>query len=310
MTSSQAFETLLRRLAAIIAFATLSVAANGQRSVVRTGRATGNYPCVWWQGVNKPDGSIDIDATIRGLQAVHARCGVYPIAGKGGANSYENFQKLLEATRNSGIELWTVLIPPSEGADSLPYGKDYLKWTLELAKLSVRYKQFRGFNIDDIDQDESQKTFTHDYLCQISRTKNEINQHFLFVPTVYDLDSITADRLAGCVNGVWLWWVNLEKVTGLRSFLENTRYVVHGRFPVYGGVYAHWNSWHKAEPEPDIFRHTLSTTCQYADGAVIWNLPLDSRNPLNEVARRFEYGGSSPIAGRCGSEPDDNAEER
>jgi hypothetical protein len=285
---------------ALLTASAVAVAAGLPKTAGPSRHAMGPNPCVWWQGVNRPDGSTDIDATVRGLKLVHAHCGVYPIAGKGQSNSYDNLQRLLEATQGSGIELWTVLIPPSEGADSLPYRNDYLKWTRELAELSVRYKNFRGFNIDDIDQDESQKTFTHEYLCEIAHAKNEINPHFLFVPTVYDLDGATADRLAGCVDGVWLWWVNLEKVTGLRSFIENTRYVVHGRFPVYGGVYAHWNSWHKGSPAPDIFRDSLATTCLHADGVVIWNLPLDTNNPLNEIARAFESGGSVANDGRCG----------
>lgn len=282
-------------------FLAASITAIAQGASPSSAHAMGPYPCVWWQGVNKPDGSTDVEATVRGLKAMNARCGVYPIAGKEESNSYSNFQRLLDATKDSGIELWTVIIPPSEGADSLPYRSDYLAWSRELARLSLRFKNFRGFNIDDIDQDGSEKTFTHEYLCKIDRAKNGINPNFLFVPTVYDLDSATADRLAGCVDGVWLWWVNLEKVSGLRSFLENTRYVVHGRFPVYGGVYAHWNSWHKAgAPAPDVFRHTLSDTCLHADGAVIWNLPLDAQDELNGIARTFENGGSSPLSGRCG----------
>ena len=78
-----------------------------------------------------------------------------------------------------------------------------------------------------------------------------VNPQLLVVPTIYDLDRTAADRLAGCVDGVWLWWVNLEKSTGLPSFLENSRRVVNGRFPIYGGVYAYWTSWHKeGYPQP------------------------------------------------------------
>ena len=48
------------------------------------------------------------------------------------------------------------------------------------------------------------------YLRQIYQAKQEINPKLLFVPTIYDLDQDVADRLAGCVDGVWFWWVNLE----------------------------------------------------------------------------------------------------
>lgn len=261
--------------------------------------AMGSSPCAWSMPINRPDGSIDIDETVRGLQGPGFKCGVYVIQGAG---SYETYQKLLEAMKNTDIEMWAVIIPPSEGATSLPYGSDYIAWSKELAKLSLKYKNFRGFNIDDLDQDSSQKTFTRDYVCKVYRANKEVNPHFLFVPTVYDLDRTTADRVAGCVDGVWLWWVNLEKTTGLPSFLENSRYAAAGRFPIYGGVYAHWSSWHKeGNPEPAVFRKTLETTCKYADGAVIWQLSLKPGDPLLDSTKTFLPGGSSPYVGNCGS---------
>ena len=54
--------------------------------------AMGSSPCIWWAGVNKRDGSTDVEATVRGLKAIGARCGVYPIAGKDQSNSYRNFE--------------------------------------------------------------------------------------------------------------------------------------------------------------------------------------------------------------------------
>jgi len=169
--------------------------------------AMGSSPCAWWLPVNRPDGSIDIDGTVLGLRSAGFQCGVFVIEHSGPGNSYDGFQKLLEATKDTGIELWVVIIPPSEHADSLPYRADYVAWSRVLAKLSLKYKNFRGFNIDDVEQ----KTFTRNYLCSIYAAKKEVNPRFLFMPTVYDLDRTVADRLAGCVDGAWLWWVNLEQ---------------------------------------------------------------------------------------------------
>lgn len=268
----------------------------------RAAHAMGSSPCAWWTPVNRSDGSLDMDGTVHRLESAGFKCGVFVIEGAGPGNSYESYQKLLEATKNSGIELWAVIIPPSEGASSLPYGSDYVAWAKELATLSLKYKNFRGFNIDDLDQDSSQKTFTRSYVCSIYRAKKEVNSRFLFVPTIYDLDRTTADRLAGCVDGTWLWWVNLEKSTGLPSFLENSRSVVAGRFPVYGGVYAHWSSWHKeGNPDPAVFRQTLEDTCKYSNGAVIWQLSLSPTDPLLGVTKTFLPGGSSIYAGSCGT---------
>lgn len=282
----------------------LTPSAQASTKTLKAGaaHAMGSSPCAWWTPVNSPDGSIDVDGTVQGLQSAGFKCGVFVIEGSGQGNSYESYQRLLEATKNTDIDLWVVIIPPSEGASSQPYRSDYIAWSRSLAKLSLKYKNFRGFNIDDLDQDSSQGTFTRDYVCRIYRAKTEINPRFLFVPTIYDLDRTTADRLAGCVDGTWLWWVNLEKSTGLPSFLENSRYVVAGRFPVYGGVYAHWSSWHKeGNPDPAVFRQTLEDTCKYSDGAVIWQLSLSPKDPLLDVTKTFLSGGSSAYAGNCGT---------
>ena len=255
--------------------------------------AMGSSPCAWYRS----DSSID--STVHELQSSGFKCGVAVIQG---ANSYEDYQKLLEATKGTGIEMWAVIIPPSEGASSLPYRSDYVAWSRELAKLSLKYKNFRGFNIDDLDQGESPKTFTRDYVCKIYSAKKSVNPRLLFVPTIYDLDRTTADRLAGCVDGVWLWWVNLEKATGLPSFLENSRYVAAGRFPVYGGVYASLTSWHKeGDPKPAIFQETLEDTCKYSDGSVIYLLSLKLDDPLLDITKKFLPGGSSTYAGKCGT---------
>jgi hypothetical protein len=225
------------------------------------------------------------------------------IEGSNPVNTYGNLQKILDATTNTNIVTWAVIVPPAEkGAKTLPYRTDYVAWSRALAKLSLKYKNFRGFNIDDfIDPGINEKTFTRDYACKIYATKKEVNPHFLFMPTIYDLDRGVADRLAGCVDGVWLWWVNLESTGGLRSILEDSRYAVDGRFPIYGGVYANWTSWHReGNPRPAVFQRSLEDTCKYSDGAIVWQLSLNPSNPLLAVTKNFLPGGSSTYAGKCG----------
>jgi hypothetical protein len=174
----------------------------------------------------------------------------------------------------------------------------------ELAKLSLQYSALRGVNIDDLLIRFSAQIFTRPYLCQLYQAKQEINPQLLFVPTIYELDSEVADRLAGCVDGVWFWWTNLEQLAGLRSLLEDSRLVVAGRFPIYSGIYAYWTSWHtQGSPSQELFGRQLETACEYADGAIIYYLPLspiDRNTSLLEVARAFTRGGSADLADKCG----------
>ncbi len=261
--------------------------------------AMGAAPCAWSVPLQKPDQSLDVDRTIELLKQAGFTCEIAVVEDRP-PMTWDEFKKLAAAANSANIDLWPVILPPSEGI-SQPYGHDYISWMNAFAKLSLQYPHVRGANIDDLDQGVSPKTFTRDYVCQIYSAKQKINPRLLFVPTIYDLDRKIAGRLAGCVDGVWLWWVNLEKATGLPSFLENSKLAASGRFPVYGGVYAHSTSWHKqGNPLPTVFTESLEDSCKYADGTMIWNLSLEPSDPLLKITKKFMPGGSSPLAGKCG----------
>ncbi len=262
--------------------------------------ALGSAPCVWFRPIANPDRSLNVKQTIQLLRFYNFSCAAFPIEGNPPLD-WQNFQELLPAAKTAGIDLWPVLIPPTEGGDSHPYNTDYVKWMQVLASLSLKYPNLRGANIDDLLIDGNKKIFTHDYLCQIYQAKQKINPRFLFVPTVYELDQSVANRLEGCVNGVWFWWMNLERGMGLTSFLENARVVVGKRFPVYGGIYAAATSWHKeGEPSVRAFMSSIQAVCKHSDGVVIWNLSLDINDPLLQIAKSFAPGGSTGLADKCG----------
>ena len=253
----------------------------------------GSTPCAWSVPIQAQDHQLDVPATIQLLQANHFTCYVQPIEEKA-PMSFEDFKRLLPAAQASGISIWPVLIPHTEGA-SLPYREDFVRWMQELAQLSLKYSVLRGVNIDDTDAGGNERMFTRDYVCRIYRTKQKINPKLLFIPTVYDLDSQEADRFAGCVDGVWLWWTNIEQNNGLRAFLQDSRRVVRNRFPVYSGVYAHSTSWHKeGSPAPKILQESLTLGCTYSDGVIIWQLPLttdSASNPMLSIASRVHCPG-------------------
>jgi hypothetical protein len=264
-------------------------------------QAMGSVPCSWSVPIQRPDHTLDVPATIRLLRANGFTCYVQPIE-EGPPMSFDDFNRLLPAAQAAGIAIWPVLIPQHEGV-SLPYRHDFVRWMEGLARLSLKYPVLRGVNIDDTDVGGNEKIFTRDYLTRIYQAKQKINPALLFIPTIYDLDSEEADLLAGVVDGVWLWWTNLEQNNGLRASLKNSVMIARGRFPVYSGVYGHSTSWHKqGGPKPELLEKALELACAHAGGAIIWQLPLtDDPNPWLQVARRFTAGGPSPLAGKCGA---------
>ncbi len=135
--------------------------------------AMGSIPCAWSVPIQGEDHRLDVPATIELLQANHFTCYVQPIEEKA-PMSFEDFKRLLPAAQASGISIWPVLIPHTEGA-SLPYREDFVRWMGELAQLSLEYSVLRGVNIDDTDAGGNERMFTRDYVCRIYRTKQKIN---------------------------------------------------------------------------------------------------------------------------------------
>ncbi|MGH9542852.1 MAG: hypothetical protein ACRD2H_13350 [Terriglobales bacterium] len=250
--------------------------------------ALGNSPCIWAAPLTGPGGHIDAAATMRTLRENGFSCYVWVME-----NNWAELPGALDAARQNGISVWVVLIPPSEG-QSTPYGLDFARWMRELGRLSRTHPALRGVNIDDLDQGTNPKLFTRRYVCELQRAKKAVAPELLFTPTVYDLDVSVANRLAGCVDGVWLWWTNLEKNTGLPAALDNVRLAVRGRFPIYAGVYSSATSWHRqGRPEPKILREGLAISCRHADGALVYTMPLEPQNnPWLTAARGF--------VGHCG----------
>jgi hypothetical protein len=244
------------------------------------------------------------------LRANGFGCFVAVLWGEAGTNEehrktmdLHGLEKILPQFNAAGISVWVVLIPPTEGGNSEPFGTDYVRWMQVLARLSLKYPHLRGVNVDDFRNGINRKTFTPRYTCRMYRTKEAINPKLQFTPTIYSLDRAFADHYGDCIDGVWLWWRNLDSAHGLKDWLESSQRASGSRFPVYSGIYARWTSWHqKANPEPAVLRQSLAAACQSADGAVIWQIPLTRPAvPLLREARRFSAGGSSRIAGRCGS---------
>jgi len=269
--------------------------------------ALGSTPCAWSPAVADAQGAIDPQATIHILKANGLGCygALIWLQRKGGPPTFDwkAFKTFVAEAQPAGIIVWAILIPPSEGGNSPPFKKDYVRWVQELARLSVKYPCLKGVNIDDFYWDT--KFFTPQYTCSIYSAKQRINPRLQFAPTVYGLDADFAQNYGSCVDGVWLWWRNLEGNVGLDVWLKNSRQVINNQFPIYGGVYAGMTHWHKeGRPEAGVVRGAVETTCRFADGAILWQMALAPPNPLLDVARSFGVKGSSPLAGKCGASVD------
>lgn len=268
--------------------------------------ALSSVPCAGSVPLGGSGNPLDVPTTIDRLKAVGYKCYAMAITGHP-PNTFEDFERLLPAAQAAGISVFAVLPSPADSG-AAPFQDDYERWMRKLANLSLKFPVLRGVSIEELLVKGNQKVFTQEYLGRIYAAKERINPRFLFLPSVYDLDRPVADLLAGRVDGVWLWWANLDFANNMRGLLEDTRLAVAGRFPIYCGVYARWTPWHQqAAPWPRVFRRSLEIGCSRADGVIVWNIPLTvplslTDNPLQDVVQTFAVGGSSEHAGKCGLE--------
>lgn len=283
----------------ILAAAPRLQAASSPKPAAMLAAGFGDAPCMWSPPVADKDGHPDAVATLHALQANGFSCyGALLWQGKHVvAFNLDGLKHLLQVFQPAGIDVWAVLIPPSEGGDSMPYKNDYVKWMQALARLSLQYPHLRGVNIDDYLSSISVKTFTPQYNCQLYQAKQQINPSLQFVPTVYFINRQRLRQFGRCMDGVWLWWTNLERGDAVAAWLQGARAIAGPTFPIYAGVYGRWTSWHKQQdPKPQAFRETLQSSCRHSDGAIIWQVPLDHPGPLLEIAKDFGHKGT---AGGC-----------
>ena len=76
-----------------------------------------------------------------------------------GSNSWEELQNFLPEAKMSGINITVSLLPPSKtppvcpsASYSEPYQLDYTKWGKEIADLSLRYSNLKGYTIQSLNQ--------------------------------------------------------------------------------------------------------------------------------------------------------------
>jgi hypothetical protein len=134
----------------------------------------------------RADGLVHLDTprTIARLQELHANTFLYLIWK--GSNDWDDLRReFLPAAQKAGIDVWIYLVPPSECTPecSLPFGKDYLRWAAETAKLSLQFPNLKAWAIDDFTHNLD--LFTPAYLQAIEDAMHAVNPKMAFLPLVY-----------------------------------------------------------------------------------------------------------------------------
>lgn len=134
---------------------------------------------------------INVDYFVQRLLTLGANTYLY---GMELPNALEDLKLLLPKAKANGISIWIYLKPPLQQPPlgpsySEPYRLDYVKWAEEIAKLSLRYSNLKGYVIDDFFTDtypyNSNGIFTESYVNRFVNAGKAINPKIKFYPVMY-----------------------------------------------------------------------------------------------------------------------------
>ena len=127
---------------------------------------------------------VDTPATIARLRDAHVTTYFYLVLHA--ATDWDDLQReFMPAAERAGIDVWVYLVPPSECC-SKPYGTDFVRWAEEIAQLSRRHHNLKGWAMDDFSSNLT--TFTAEYTRTLRSATRKINPNLRFFPVLYHDD--------------------------------------------------------------------------------------------------------------------------
>ena len=134
-----------------------------------------------WE-IRDSSGRVDVDKLVTQLK--NASINTYAFLINHRETDYDDLKFFLSAAEKAEIDVWAYLAPPSECPPySEPYKTDYIKWSSELAKLSLEYPNLKAMAIDDFNA--NMNFFTPDYVGEMRKASRSLNPKFLFMPVIY-----------------------------------------------------------------------------------------------------------------------------
>ncbi|MBF6627197.1 MAG: hypothetical protein ITG04_01645 [Proteiniphilum sp.] len=235
------------------------------------------------------NGRADIDKLMEQLKDLNANTYNWLIWQN--ENDWADLQLFLPMALKNRIAVWVSLVPPSESKpiakwSSEPYGLDYIKWSEEIAKLSLQYPNLVVFSIDDFVH--NLKTYTPEYLGKMMDEIDRINPSLQFIPCSY-YRQITPDfakNYAPYLDGLLFPYRaeseggNLKNGSLVDAEIERLRTLFNGEMPIYIDVYLTAHSRLGAST-PSYVEEVIRRGREHADGVLIYTHP----NPVSDAEK-------------------------
>ena len=188
-----------------------------------------------------------------------------------GDKDWDDLKLFMPEAEKHNISVWVTLVPPSESKpiakfSSEPYGLDYIKWSEEIAKLSIIYPNLTALSIDD---------FVH----------NQVNPDLKFIPCTYyrQITQDFANNYGSLLDGLLFPYraesegANLTNPDLVESEIAHIRSLFKEEIPIYIDIYAHPHSRLGAST-PAYVEQVIKDGAEHADGVLIYIHP----NPISD----------------------------
>jgi hypothetical protein len=207
-----------------------AVACDQSRSMSTGGRSTpilGDYDKEIREVDPRADGirHVDTAGTIARLREAHVTTYFYLIL-HAETDWTDLKEEFLPAAERAGIDVWVYLVPPSECC-SKPFGTDFIRWGTEIARLSLRHRNLRGWAMDDFGSNLG--TFTPEYTEAMRSTARRINPALEFFPVLYRRDFVPAFLRAYAAHfdgAIFPYTLDFDDFEGVAGTLQETRAAV------------------------------------------------------------------------------------
>jgi len=230
-----------------------------------------------------PNGRIDTERLVSELRLVHAQTYNFLIHQRD--TDWDDLKVFLPKVRNDAIHVWVTLVPPSEPPASMPFKLDYLRWAVEIAKLSLIEPNLIAWSIDDFSYDAP--VFTEVYLRNMTSEAHAINPRLAFIPCIYYKQIQNPKLIAKykpVIDGILFPYrnesvkTNLSDWNSLPSEIANLRDHFGPSVPIFVDVYATKHS-RLNDSTPEYVRHVMTIAHEKADGILVFCHQYKDKNP-------------------------------
>ena len=154
-------------------------------------------------------------------------------------NSWEDLKLSLPDLKIAGISIYVSLMPPTNNSPSQPFGLDFINWAKEIANLSLRYSNIKGFSIKDFQENVNFNNFTQAYIDSVDASSTSINPKLQFANAGKLHHIFYVDKNANG-NGDGTTWANAARTVHMvfavnHIYAGDSIYVSGGS---YGQIYS------------------------------------------------------------------------